>query len=120
MEKNTQLVLELLKAMAPEELAALKTGMKANDITLPAASKEKTFVAIRRQLVDSKPGARVTRKAGELYPLTEKALMNTLTTWVKKDADVRIPVIIKSINGGGKESFTNFELIKFDASLIKA
>lgn len=114
--KAPALTAEQVKAfmanMSDEARQELLHGMKQDGIKISTAGtpKEKVYVAERVFLKDSNPNARNKYRQGDIQKLTEKSLMNVLTTWVRKDADVRIPAIVQSVKSGHKETFTNFEI----------
>lgn len=106
----TPSVKELLLAMSDADRQALLHSLKEEGVKVTAAKVKEpvVYVAQRTFKKDSPEGARIHRTKGEVQLLTEKSLMNILQTWVRKDADVRIPLIVKSIKDGNSEDFANF------------
>lgn len=93
----------LLQALTQEERDALLKELKPS-----REKKEKTIVATRVQLVDTPDTAKVQRKAGEEFPLTEKALMATLKTWVRgKEADALIQANVMALAKGATLDYAN-------------
>lgn len=109
---SPEAVAAYMASMSDEERQALLHGLKKDGVKISTAGtpKEKEFVAERVFLKDSNPNARNRYRKGDVQQLTEKSLMNILNTWVRKDADVRIPAIVASVKSGHKETFTNFEI----------
>lgn len=106
MKENALLI--LFNALTDEQkreflsAAGVKTGTR---------KKEKVFVAQRLQTKDTAPHANKQRKAGELTPLTEKALMATLKTWCKgADADEKIAKALGELAKGNEVAFASFKL----------
>lgn len=107
MKENAMLI--LFNALTDEQkreflsAAGVKTGTRTK--------KEKVFVAQRLQTKDTAPHANKQRKAGELTPLTEKALMATLNTWCKgADANEKIAKALGELAKGNEVAFNSFTL----------
>lgn len=118
MAKLTQeQVLKALASMSDAERQELLHTAKESGIAITARAPkaEKEIVAYRVQLKDTAPNARRPRKAGDVFPMTEKSLVNTINTWVrgKKGEDVESlrQAKIASVLSGHKETFSAFEIV---------
>lgn len=104
-----------LKALSDKERAELLHSLKEEGVKVTASVKAvKEFVAERIQTKDTSPNARRPRKAGEVFKLTDKALVNTVNTWVRakkgEDVDAMRAETLAKIKSGETVEFGTFKL----------